>query len=61
MLDNDFAPDPGSNGSRTGFCTTCQPENMTLNDLDRGMDAFLVSPKVGSVKATGPELLEPLG
>jgi putative SOS response-associated peptidase YedK len=26
----------------------------------RGMDAFLVSPKVGSVKATGPELLEPL-
>jgi putative SOS response-associated peptidase YedK len=27
----------------------------------RGMDAFLVSPKVGSVKASGLELLEPLG
>jgi putative SOS response-associated peptidase YedK len=27
----------------------------------RGMDAFLVSPKVGSPKATGPELPEPLG
>jgi hypothetical protein len=27
----------------------------------RGMDAFLVSPKVGSAKASGPEWLEPLG
>jgi hypothetical protein len=27
----------------------------------QGMDAFLVSPKVGSAEASGPEWLEPLG
>jgi hypothetical protein len=30
-------------------------------DLARGMDALLVSPKIDSAKASGPELLEPLG
>jgi putative SOS response-associated peptidase YedK len=35
-------------------------EALLMSYSTRGMDALLVSPKVGSAKASGPESLEPL-
>jgi hypothetical protein len=43
-------------------CVSQQPTNPgQFQCFARGMDTFLVSPNVGSVKASGPEWLEPLG